>query len=76
MEILYAEALGSTNQQYGIAATCAVAFPIALFFRIHFPGQVLTAVMTPVTFGIVIGKSSDRHRLTRRLCRSSCLVFS
>jgi len=56
MEILYAEALGSTNQQYGIAATCAVAFPIALFFRIHFPGQVLTAVMTPVTFGIVIGK--------------------
>ncbi|WVW79680.1 hypothetical protein I302_101649 [Kwoniella bestiolae CBS 10118] len=37
---------------YGLAAVCAVAFPIAIFFRVHFPGQVLTAVMTPVTFGL------------------------
>nr|XP_019049909.1 hypothetical protein I302_00328 [Kwoniella bestiolae CBS 10118]OCF28839.1 hypothetical protein I302_00328 [Kwoniella bestiolae CBS 10118] len=42
---------------YGLAAVCAVAFPIAIFFRVHFPGQVLTAVMTPVTFGLVIGYS-------------------
>ncbi|WWC59927.1 uncharacterized protein I303_102489 [Kwoniella dejecticola CBS 10117] len=37
---------------YGLAAVCAVTFPIAIFFRVHFPGQVLTAVMTPVTFGL------------------------
>ncbi|OCF58351.1 hypothetical protein L486_04383 [Kwoniella mangroviensis CBS 10435] len=42
---------------YGLAAIGAVTFPIAIFFRVHFPGQVLTAVMTPVTFGLVIGYS-------------------
>ncbi|OCF42538.1 hypothetical protein I317_03654 [Kwoniella heveanensis CBS 569] len=42
---------------YGLAAVCAVTFPIAIFYRVHFPGPVLTAVMTPVTFGLVIGYS-------------------
>ncbi|KAK8861286.1 hypothetical protein IAR55_002105 [Kwoniella newhampshirensis] len=37
---------------YGLAAVCAVTFPMAIFFRVHFPGPVLTAVMTPVTFGL------------------------
>ncbi|ORY25231.1 hypothetical protein BCR39DRAFT_291018 [Naematelia encephala] len=52
--------IGSGNGQgnaYGLGATCAVAFPVAMFFRIHFPGPVLTAVMLPVTFGLVIGYS-------------------
>ncbi|WVF66724.1 hypothetical protein IAT40_001466 [Kwoniella sp. CBS 6097] len=48
---------------YGLAAACAVTFPIAIFYRVHFPGAVLTAVMTPVTFGLVIGES-----------QSSCLL--
>ncbi|WVQ94336.1 hypothetical protein IAU59_001415 [Kwoniella sp. CBS 9459] len=42
---------------YGLAAVCAVTFPIAIFYRVHFPGPVLNAVMTPVTFGLVIGMS-------------------
>ncbi|KIR40091.1 hypothetical protein I307_04809 [Cryptococcus deuterogattii 99/473] len=52
--------IGSGSGQgnpYGIAAVCAVAFPLASFFRIHFPGPLLTAVMTPVTMGLVIGYS-------------------
>ncbi|WWC68937.1 uncharacterized protein I206_102873 [Kwoniella pini CBS 10737] len=48
---------------YGLAAVCAVTFPIAIFFRVHFPGQVLTAVMTPVTFGLVIGYVSRDVKL-------------
>jgi len=34
-----------------------VTFPLAFFFRIHFPGPVLTAIMAPVTFGLVLGYS-------------------
>ncbi|OXG24105.1 hypothetical protein C361_02654 [Cryptococcus neoformans Tu259-1] len=52
--------IGSGSGQgnpYGIAAACAVAFPLASFFRVYFPGPVLTAVMTPVTMGLVIGYS-------------------
>lgn len=31
-------------------------FPLAMYFRLHFPGQVLVAAMTPVTMGLVIGE--------------------
>jgi hypothetical protein len=42
---------------YGLAAVGAVTFPFAMFFRIHFPGAVLTAVFVPVTFALVLGYS-------------------
>jgi hypothetical protein len=40
---------------YGLAAIAAVTFPLAMFFRIYFPGPVLTAVFGPVTFALVLG---------------------
>ena len=49
---------------YGLAAVAAVTFPIAMFFRIHFPGPVLTAVFAPVTFGLVLGYVSHRKSLS------------
>lgn len=52
---------------YGLAAVAAVAFPIAMFFRIHFPGPVLTAVFAPVTFGLVLGYAS-RNNLDPIFC--------
>ena len=63
--------IGSGSGQgnaYGLGAICAVTFPIAAFFRVHFPGPVLTAVMTPVTFGLVIGGFGIMMRTDGRLC--------
>nr|ODN87215.1 hypothetical protein L203_03487 [Cryptococcus depauperatus CBS 7841] len=57
MAIWYIGSGSSSGNPYGIAAVCALAFPAAAFFRVHFPGAVLTAVMTPVTMGLVIGYS-------------------
>lgn len=50
--------IGSGSSQgnpYGLAAIGAVTFPLAMFFRIYFPGPVLTAVFGPVTFALVLG---------------------
>ncbi|WWC87577.1 uncharacterized protein L201_002467 [Kwoniella dendrophila CBS 6074] len=52
MVVWYIGCGSGQGNAYGLAAVCAVTFPIAVFFRVHFPGQVLTAVMTPVTFGL------------------------
>ncbi|EIW69174.1 hypothetical protein TREMEDRAFT_39416 [Tremella mesenterica DSM 1558] len=42
---------------YGLGAICAVVFPFLSFFRVHFPGSVTIAFLTPISFGIVIGYS-------------------
>ncbi|ORX36432.1 hypothetical protein BD324DRAFT_580777 [Kockovaella imperatae] len=47
----------SSGNAFGLGAICAATFPLAMFFRLHFPGQVLTSVMTTVTFALVIGYS-------------------
>ncbi|WRT65402.1 uncharacterized protein IL334_002345 [Kwoniella shivajii] len=64
MVVWYIGSASGQGNGYGLAAICAVTFPIAIFFRVHFPGQVLTAVMTPVTFGLVIGESTWMHVLS------------
>ncbi|WVQ74377.1 hypothetical protein IAR50_003978 [Cryptococcus sp. DSM 104548] len=57
MVIWYISSGHGQGNPYGVAAACAVVFPVAAFFRVHFPGPVLTAVMLPVTMGLVIGYS-------------------
>ncbi|WVQ83523.1 hypothetical protein IAT38_005664 [Cryptococcus sp. DSM 104549] len=57
MVVWYIGSGSGQGNAYGLGAACAVAFLIAAFFRVHFPGPVLTAVMTPVTFALVIGYS-------------------
>ncbi|WVR04089.1 hypothetical protein IAU60_001088 [Kwoniella sp. DSM 27419] len=52
MVVWYIGSGSGNGNPYGLAAAGAVAFPIAIFFRVHFNGPVLTAVMTPVTFGL------------------------
>lgn len=47
---------------FGLAAVGAITFPVAMFFRIHFPGPVLTAVFAPVTFALVLGYVSQLAR--------------
>nr|XP_031859088.1 uncharacterized protein CI109_005438 [Kwoniella shandongensis]KAA5526160.1 hypothetical protein CI109_005438 [Kwoniella shandongensis] len=61
MVVWYIGSGSGQGNAYGLAAICAVTFPIAIFFRVHFPGPVLTAVMTPVTFGLVIGYVSGSN---------------
>ena len=47
----------SPGNAYGLGAVTAVTFPLAMFFRLHFPGPLLVAVFSTVTFGLVIGYS-------------------
>lgn len=56
---------------YGLAAVAAVTFPMAMFFRIHFPGAVLTAVFGPVTFVLVLGYVSLQCGLCSITSRTS-----
>ena len=65
MVVWYIGSGSSSGNPYGIAAICAVTFPAVMFFRIHFPGQLLTAVMTSVTFALVIGYSYLNGSLTQ-----------
>lgn len=51
-----------TKDKYGLGAVTAVLFPLAMYFRLYFPGQVLVAAMTPVTMGLVIGESAAHVR--------------
>ena len=57
MIVWYIGSGSSSGNAYGIGAITAVTFPLAMFFRLHFPGQVLTAVFSTVTFALVIGYS-------------------
>lgn len=49
----------SPGNPYGLAAVGLVAFPMAMMFRIHFPGGVLSAVMGPVSAVLVLGYVSQ-----------------
>lgn len=49
------------NLQFGLAAIALVAFPAAMFFRIHYPHGVLVGIMLPVTFCLVIGYVSKAY---------------
>ncbi|GAA5833075.1 hypothetical protein JCM11251_006506 [Rhodosporidiobolus azoricus] len=47
---------------FALAATCAVAFPLIFFYRVHFKGHPMTQILPSITAQLVIGYSwQDAH---------------
>ncbi|KAL7419840.1 hypothetical protein Q5752_005756 [Cryptotrichosporon argae] len=46
MVVWYIGSGSGQGNPYGLGAICAVTFPFAMFFRVHYPGAILTSVMS------------------------------
>ena len=55
--IWYISTGSGRGNAYGLAAVCAVAFPLIFMARLYYPAPPITSIITTVTVALVVGYS-------------------
>ncbi len=55
--VWYISAGSGSGNPYGLAATCAVAFPLFFMVRLYYPAPPITLIISGVTLSLIVGYS-------------------